>query len=243
MAAFSDINNGGAVAVEFVAPGGLTSIRILKNGNATTIVETGPMFDGLNPPTINNRGEIAFRGHIPSPPRDGIFKANGKTITSIAEAGDVFELNFPFPTSINDRGVVAFAARLVGGGKAILTGNGETIGPVADTNGPYADFPFGLLESSSPAINKSGIVAFSAWLDDGRKGIFTGPDPVADKVITTGETLFGSQVRELIFAREGLNDRGQIAFYACLLDGTCGIYRADPKRKREHHDDKGNDKD
>jgi hypothetical protein len=36
-------------------------------------------------------------------------------------------------------------------------------------------------------------------------------------------------VTNLGFFREGLNDAGQVAFYASLADGTQGIFRADPE--------------
>lgn len=50
-------------------------------------------------------------------------------------------------------------------------------------------------------------------------GIYTGPDRVADKVIATGDSLFGSTVTDLAFDRDGMNNKGQIAFTAHLADG------------------------
>lgn len=50
-----------------------------------------------------------------------------------------------------------------------------------------------------------------------------------DKVITTGDSLFGSTVTSIDFSRQGLNNLGQVAFYATLADGTSGIFRADPQ--------------
>jgi hypothetical protein len=70
-------------------------------------------------------------------------------------------------------------------------------------------------------------VAFLGYPDAGGQGIFTGPDPVADKVIRTGDPLFGSTVTAVNF-EHGLNDAGQIVFLAELADGTRGVFRADP---------------
>jgi hypothetical protein len=67
-----------------------------------------------------------------------------------------------------------------------------------------------------------------AAVDGDGFGIFTGPDPVGNKVISVGDSLFGSIVRNLGFFRDGLNNQGQIAFFASFADGTQGIYRADP---------------
>ncbi len=52
---------------------------------------------------------------------------------------------------------------------------------------------------------------------------------VADKVIGTGDFLAGATVVSVGFVQGiGLNDPGQIAFFAILNDGTQGIFRADP---------------
>jgi len=58
-------------------------------------------------------------------------------------------------------------------------------------------------------------------------GIFTGPDPGGDRVIATGDPLFGSIVVGLDFTPTGLNDAGQIAFAATLADGRQVVARAD----------------
>ncbi|WP_189525066.1 DUF7453 family protein [Nostoc sp. 'Peltigera membranacea cyanobiont' 232] len=72
-------------------------------------------------------------------------------------------------------------------------------------------------------------VAFLANLSTGGEGIFTGADISQDKVIATGDTLLGSTVTQLGFSSQGLNNSGQIAFYATLADGISGIFRADPQ--------------
>ena len=48
-----------------------------------------------------------------------------------------------------------------------------------------------------------------------------------DRVIATGDSLFGSIVTSITFTTPGLNNLGQIAFRADLADGTTGIFRAD----------------
>lgn len=73
-----------------------------------------------------------------------------------------------------------------------------------------------------------------ADLDAGGSGIFTGPDPVADKVIQTGDTLDGSIITRLRFCDDGLNNSGQLAFQATFDDPTVpdgirvAVYRATP---------------
>jgi hypothetical protein len=84
------------------------------------------------------------------------------------------------------------------------------------------------------AINDQKMVAFVADLRKkpepfyAESGIFTGSDILNDKVITTEDTLFGSKVQNLRLSSEGINNSGQIAFYAAFEDGTGGVFRADP---------------
>lgn len=68
-------------------------------------------------------------------------------------------------------------------------------------------------------------MAFFALTDAGGDGIFTGPDPAADKVIKTGDALFGSTVLGLFPGTQ--NRFGQVAFRADLANGTTVIARSD----------------
>ena len=72
----------------------------------------------------------------------------------------------------------------------VVTGNGGPLTTVADTRGEFASFGF-----RPPSLNNEGDVAFLATLDDGTSGIFVGSDSIADRVITTGDTLDGSTVQ------------------------------------------------
>jgi hypothetical protein len=113
---------------------------------------------------------------------------------------------------------------------AIVTGDGGPLTTVADTTGPFAFFGF-----RPPSLNNGGEVAFLATLDDfTTTGIFTGPDPTADRVTSTGDTLDGTTVQNLVFCEEGLSDSGQLAFVASLADPTTpegfrvAVFRAVP---------------
>lgn len=64
-------------------------------------------------------------------------------------------------------------------------------------------------------------------LDAGGKGLFTGTDPVADRVILTGDELFGATLADLSFYR-GFNNNGQVAFVYQLSDSRTGIAIATP---------------
>jgi hypothetical protein len=121
---------------------------------------------------------------------------------------------------------VAFQAVLDTGGVGIFTGSGGATTSIVDSSGLFSFF-------GGPAINDEGTVAFLANLNTGGEGIFTGSGSVTNKVIATGDTLFGSTVTQLFFYNEGLNNTGQLAFFARLADGTSGIFRADPESTSE----------
>jgi hypothetical protein len=84
---------------------------------------------------------------------------------------------------------------------------------VADTKGEFASFGF-----RPPSLNNNGDVAFLADLDFGGSGVFVGPDPINDRVISTGDALDGSTVQNITFCEEGLSDTGELAFVAQLAD-------------------------
>ena len=79
-----------------------------------------------------------------------------------------------------------------------------------------------------PKINDAGTVVFQAQrFGTTDAGIFTGPDPVADRVITQGDALDGSTVVAVDINLD-LNRHGQVALLAVLDDGRTGLYLASP---------------
>jgi hypothetical protein len=57
-------------------------------------------------------------------------------------------------------------------------------------------------------------------------GIYVGTDPATDAVVAVGDSLAGSSVS--LLALGDVNDAGQIALYAKLVDGRDLVVRADP---------------
>jgi hypothetical protein len=107
-----------------------------------------------------------------------------------------------------------------------VTGNGRPLTIVADTRGPFSDFGF----FGGPSINDAGEVAFSATLDGAfGTGVYTGPGPVADKVIAPGDALAGSVVTNASSCNESLANDGRVTFRADLEDGRSVIVFATPE--------------
>jgi hypothetical protein len=199
-------------------------------GPLTRVVDNlGGPYVSFGDPVINTGGSVAFLAGL-STGGAGIFRVSGgqtATIATNVEDGGSFTLLRSSSLSINAKGTVAFAAQRDAGLSGIYTGNGGPLTTVVDNKGPYQDF-FGHSFLGAVGIDGQGTVVFGAGSMSGTQGLFSGPDPLADKVIGLNDMLDGARVNYLTFYPNGMNDRGQIAFFASLSDGRQGIFRADP---------------
>jgi hypothetical protein len=232
------LNNEGVVAFKAQLDNfdqGLFSGQGGKRDNITThyLASTSRFseFGTLSRPSINNLGDIAFEESVDSG-ASGVFVTEGSGFKTIAEPDPNVIVGRP---NLNDSGTVAFHRFFNDrAGEELVSGNGGPLTTIADTSGPFQSFGFTFVGFTPPALNNNGDVAFLADLDTGGSGIFVGPDPVADRVIGTGDTLDGSTVTNLRFCDEGLNDSGQLAFQATFDDPNVpdgrrvAIYRATP---------------
>ena len=168
-------------------------------------------FSSIDAFAFNNQGEVTFAA-TRSDGTTAIFTQDGDGPTSIVETN-------ASALASNDKGDLVLSS-----GDAIRSFDraSGTLRTIADPT------TSSLKAFSNLAINNNNNVAFTATLPQGEKGIFTGADPVADKVIATGDSLAGSTVTNLSFLRSGLNNNNQIAFSVELADGTQGIFRAEP---------------
>ena len=237
----TSINNSGEVAFtaeldeEFGFDEGLFSGSGNKKSGITTHYLTSTSeFDGRDSrPSINNLGDIAFVESIDF--SSGIFVGREGGFTEIV-APDPSDPSIGYGTPmLNDAGTAAFQRSFTDEAtqefvEQIVTGNGGPLTVVADTRDEFAFFGF-----RPPSINNEGDVAFLATLDDRTTGIFVGPDPVEDRVVTTGDTLDGAEVTGLTFCEEGLSDSGELAFVATLEDPSTpegfrmAVFRATPE--------------
>jgi len=210
------INNAGTIAFQASTTSGTTGIYAHASGSTSTVVDNTGAFDNFSfYYSINAAGTVAFQAGLDGGGQ-GIYAAGGGSVTTIAQTGGQFSFFFD-SASINDHGQVVFGAALTGGGEGIFLGDGDQVITIADSSGPFVAFGFGA------GINNNGTVAFMGQLEDTRYGIFTGGDPETDAVILTGDILFGSEVVDIRFYMNGLNDLDQIAFGYTLANGLSGI--------------------
>ncbi len=201
-------------------PYGTTTLVLTKDNQPDVTIASASInpsspantpFSSIDAFAFNNVGEVTFAA-TRSDRTAAIFTQHDDGPTSIVETN-------ASALATNDKGDLVLSS-----GDAIRSFDRttSTLSTIADpTNSSLKAF-------SNLAINNNNKVAFTATLKSGEKGIFTGADPVADKVIATGDSLAGSTVTNLSFLRSGLNNNNQIAFSVQLADGTQGIFRAEP---------------
>jgi hypothetical protein len=189
-------------------------------------------FGTLSRPSVNDRGDIAFEESVDGTSASGIFVTQGSSFTTLAEPDPNVIVGRP---NLNDAGTVTFHRFFNDrAGEELVRSDGGVLTVIADTSGAFDSFGFTFTGFTPPALNDNGQVAFLAGLDSGGTGVFTGPDPIADRVIATGDTLDGATVTSLRFCDEGLNDAGQLVFQATFDDPSVpegirvAIYRAGP---------------
>ena len=238
----TSINNSGQVAFTaeldegFGFDEGLFSGTGGKRGVTTHYLTSTSEFDGSDSrPSINDSGNIAFVESVDF--ARGIFVGREGEFTTVVEP-DPSDPSVGFEAPIlNNAGTVAckktsFDETAQQSVEEIVKIDADgTSTVVADTRGEFASFGF-----RPPSLNNNSDVAFLADLDSGGSGVFVGPDPINDRVISTGDALDGSTVRNITFCEEGLSDPGELAFVVQLADNPdtpeddsrTAVFRATP---------------
>ena len=226
------VNNAGVVA--FVAgPTGTstTDARLLvgSGGPVTQLAALGvyDLGDGKPEPDINDAGVISIQARNVGTAREGTYLVGSDgTMSPVATSTNRLQ-NYGGP-AVNQAGHVLLSDLNTGELKSGIAG---ALTVRASTAGPYSAFGGFSGRDGGASINDLDQIAFRAYLDpysEGRYGIFTGPNPLTDTVIRTGDVLNGSTITFLDLGQSGLNNAGQIAFYAEFASGASGVFIATP---------------
>ncbi|HEX5229851.1 MAG TPA: choice-of-anchor tandem repeat NxxGxxAF-containing protein [Bryobacteraceae bacterium] len=225
------INNAGTVAYGI---GNTTIMTRNGSGAAQTLVSdselpraialVAPMLVGLS---INTGGTVAFYAtNVQNTTGNCSCALYTKGPSGAAAQGTPFQQNITAVPQINDSGSVVFAG-IYQGVKGVFVASGGQVGAAVDLSGQTLT-----LDTNNVTINANGEVAyFGNFILAHLQGIFTGPDNIKDKVIATGDPLFGSVVSEITPPQvpgKFLNDKGQIAFGYRLSNGLQGVAVATP---------------
>ena len=208
--------------------------------NATPVVVDGETTDlsggNFGRPAINNTGgELAFVDFVEPGFSQGIFAGREGVFRTLGPTEANRQYRDP---NLNDLGIGAFetsffddAGQFV---TAIVTSIEGAMSTVADTLNGFGAFGF-----YAPAINTRGQVAFEGLLTDfTTDGVFTGPNPKKDAIITSADKLDNARIisTSISLCAEGLNDSGEVAFIVDVEDRTVlegfrsAIYLATPKK-------------
>ncbi len=242
----TQLNNSGEVAFTAQLDDGNRGLFSGAGGAGTThYLDTTPVLvDGVptdlfggnfGRPAINGDGELAFFDFVEPDFSQGIFAGREGVFRTLGPAEPNRQYRDP---NLNDLGIGAFetsffddAGQFV---NAIVTSVEGVLSTVADTSDGYGAFGF-----YAPAINTGGEVAFEGLLTDfTTDGVFTGPNPKKDAIITSSDRLDHARIisGSITFCAEGLNDAGEIAFIVDLEDDRLlegfrsAIYLATPKK-------------
>jgi hypothetical protein len=192
--------------------------------------DLGAFTDFIGNPSLNDAGFAAFLAQLGTGVT-GLFLGSGGAFITVADDAGVFTSAFGFSDpSLNEAGQVAFRA---GTNPDVADNSGSTAEGIFLYSGgtvtPIVEGDFATIAAlGDPSLNNVGEVAFILEPTFGSQYLLTGPDLAADRVIATGDVLFGRTVTSILFGREGLNDAGQLAFTAFFDDGSSAVVLATP---------------
>ncbi|TWT32320.1 hypothetical protein KOR34_40830 [Posidoniimonas corsicana] len=225
---FPAMNRLGDVLFQAGRPGGVSGIYSGPDPVADLLVDnSGPFLSVGTQVDLNDHGDVVFEARLPNG-EAGLYSGPDPATDTLVDSTGPFAATFISPR-INNRGDLTFYAELDSGVTGLFTGPDPVADLLVDDTGPFEVL-------GGAIVNNSGGLLFSAVFDNGRIGVFDGTDVDEDRVVGTGDPLFGSIVTE-IAAYDAYNDAGQFAFRYALADGREGIAIAAPIRPGDYNRD------
>lgn len=192
-------------------------------------------FSGFSNPSTNTKGTTAFIGTYSDPDGRGLFMMEGGKLRIVVRSGqklsptdkDTFSEHY-YPTPINDRGEVAFLARIGGDSSGIFISRPSGVEQLARVGepSPIKGAKFLGFGNRTPSLNSKGEVAFAAFYDGpnaGRGLFFKGSGPI-QVVAKSGDKAGDAGGEFTDFLSPAVNARGDIAFIGKMGGRNQGIF-------------------
>jgi hypothetical protein len=172
-------------------------------GSVTAMAESGGVYNGASPtpPALNDSGQAAFMMSLAADNAYQLVRYDNPGLTPIAGGYSGSQI-----VSINESGDVAFVNQNSTAVQVFHNGSVQTIAGTADG--------FNLIFQGQQFINNAGAVVFAGNVVEHEgnpvdwNGVFSGPDPLDDRVLLHGDSLYGKTVTDLTLL--DLNNNGQI---------------------------------
>jgi hypothetical protein len=178
-------------------------------------------FSSFSNPSINSKGAIAFVAAYVDPDGRGLFHIEDGKLRIAARSGQkisptetvTFSEHF-YPSRINEKGEVAFFARL-GNGSAIMVSRPSGIDIIARDNtlSPVKGAKYIGFGNRAPTINDKGDVAYAGFYSGPNAGraLFLKPAVGPARIVArTGDPT--SKLAFSDFMQPSLNNRGDVVF-------------------------------
>jgi len=204
------LNENGYVAYT-IRTADRTGRIMLHDGKESTAVG---LCRSLHPVALNSDLKIAVSGW------QGVSMVDAKTEPpQVDDVPSVQELSDIDGMKLNERGDLVFRANRPRSSICIVK-QGK-LEQLIHSTGDIASV--GL-----PSLNDRGQVACLIVMNNGTESVIVHDGKDAIPVVSSGDELGGSTITSLRLSNYALNEQGSLTFWALLLDGTEGIYRAVP---------------
>jgi hypothetical protein len=213
------MNEDGAVAFRAERAPGVPGVHVIVDGAVHAIAEDGETFaEFFGLPLVDEAGRVVFRADRRLGVQ-GIYRvahASG-AVEPLVETGHELTSIAPFPCWAADDGV-AFAGISTDGWAGVFIARDGQVTPV-----PGGD----AFETHRGCLVSGATVVRIATPYGGSLGLFSGPDPVADRILGVGDPLEGSTVDALAANPVSVDGTGHLAVVVSLADGRGAVVRAD----------------
>ena len=239
-------NNVGMTAFNGTSSTGTAIYTKIGSSLAVTVAATdqaapgiGGNFSDFAGLALNDQGKVAFTGTSDNLGR-AIYTGSGGTLSVLAstlQAAPGLTENFTsfFDTVLSNTGVVAFRGAVFSQ-QGIYIAPGGVAQAVATTGQTAPNIGGTFSAFSKVALNDLGVVGFIGTSTNGKRGIYLGDGQEIITAAYFGQPVGGSTIKSVTFVggadRGGssqMNNNGQIAYAATLLNGNTSVLLFTPK--------------